>query len=456
MTWQKLLAREGVDITTISGLDIVFYDAVWQYSGKKEELFFTYFQGKNFTHYIGVDQKEVGRFLYKKYFNSVEQIKKYEKEGEELLKKIKATTTKWKQAEKKENKRIEKVFREFREQFMQINYVYSIFSWLAIEAWQADFEQLLNGMIKRNKVEHRQDEILTAAYKPWKNTALHEIQEKIGKGISPKKIAEEYQFLRSWSVVWYRPLDEVWVRNITAQSHNDTKALTQKQLFALLNPTPEEKKFLELAPYIIFFKDWRDDLRRYHCYAWQFFWEKLSVLFSVPKDDLGYLTLLEIEDSCRLGKIDRPCIEKRKTVPLVVTAKLPELQMIMKEGPPQQYLTIINSLEKKSKQTVVSGNSAYPGKAVGKVCLIRSYHDVKKVQEGDILIANTTHPNYLPGMKKAAAFITNEGGLISHAAIVAREMKKPCIVGTKIATKCFQDGDMVEVDARSGIVRKVF
>ena len=66
-----------------------------------------------------------------------------------------------------------------------------------------------------------------------------------------KKIAEEYQFLRSWSVVWYRPLDEVWIRNITAQSHNDTKALTKKQLFALLNPTLEEKKFLELAPYII-------------------------------------------------------------------------------------------------------------------------------------------------------------------------------------------------------------
>ncbi len=41
MIWQKLLAREGVDITTISGLDVVFYDAVWQYSGKKEELFFT-------------------------------------------------------------------------------------------------------------------------------------------------------------------------------------------------------------------------------------------------------------------------------------------------------------------------------------------------------------------------------------------------------------------------------
>ena len=58
-------------------------------------------------------------------------------------------------------------------------------------------------------------------------------------------------------------------------------------------------------------------------------------------------------------------------------------------------------------------------------------------------------------MQKAAAFVTNEGGIISHAAIVAREMKKPCIVGTKVATKVFRDGDYVEVDAETGIIKKI-
>jgi pyruvate,water dikinase len=56
-------------------------------------------------------------------------------------------------------------------------------------------------------------------------------------------------------------------------------------------------------------------------------------------------------------------------------------------------------------------------------------------------------------MQKAAAFVTDEGGLTCHAAIVAREMKKPCIIGTKIATKVLKDGDMVEVDANKGIVK---
>lgn len=55
--------------------------------------------------------------------------------------------------------------------------------------------------------------------------------------------------------------------------------------------------------------------------------------------------------------------------------------------------------------------------------------------------------------KKAAAIITDEGGLLSHAAIISREFKKPCIIGTKIATKVLKDGQKIEVDANKGIIR---
>ena len=56
-------------------------------------------------------------------------------------------------------------------------------------------------------------------------------------------------------------------------------------------------------------------------------------------------------------------------------------------------------------------------------------------------------------MEKASAFVTDEGGMLCHAAIIAREMNKPCIVGTKSATKILKDGDLVEVDANAGIVK---
>lgn len=81
--------------------------------------------------------------------------------------------------------------------------------------------------------------------------------------------------------------------------------------------------------------------------------------------------------------------------------------------------------------------------------------DFYRFKEGDILIAPSTTPNYVQLMAKASAFVTNEGGLSSHAAVISREMNKPCIVGTKIATKVFKDNDLIEVDADKGVVRKI-
>ncbi|MBI3115005.1 MAG: hypothetical protein HYZ09_00750 [Candidatus Kerfeldbacteria bacterium] len=103
----------------------------------------------------------------------------------------------------------------------------------------------------------------------------------------------------------------------------------------------------------------------------------------------------------------------------------------------------------------VRGNVAYPGTVRGTVRVILRPDDLSKVREGDILVTNMTTPAFILGMKRSAAFVTDEGGLTCHAAIVAREMKKPCIIGTKVATKVFKDGDRVEVDATRGIVRKV-
>jgi pyruvate,water dikinase len=66
-----------------------------------------------------------------------------------------------------------------------------------------------------------------------------------------------------------------------------------------------------------------------------------------------------------------------------------------------------------------------------------------------------TFPSMIMAMERAAAFVTDEGGILCHAAIIAREMKKPCVIATKNATKAFKDGDLIEVDANTGIVRKI-
>ena len=99
------------------------------------------------------------------------------------------------------------------------------------------------------------------------------------------------------------------------------------------------------------------------------------------------------------------------------------------------------------------GNTACPGYGKGIVRLVLLKSQVAELRDGEVLVTEMTNPDFLPAMKKACAIVTDEGGLTCHAAIVSREMKKPCVIGTKIATKVLKDGDEVEVDAEKGIVR---
>ena len=114
-----------------------------------------------------------------------------------------------------------------------------------------------------------------------------------------------------------------------------------------------------------------------------------------------------------------------------------------------------SSEEDFSKISELNGTIACKGNAQGKVRIINTNAEIKDFQKGEVLITSMTSPNYISAMEKAVAFVTDEGGLLSHAAIVSREMNKPCIIGTKIATKVFKDGDLVEVDADKGVVKKI-
>ena len=66
-----------------------------------------------------------------------------------------------------------------------------------------------------------------------------------------------------------------------------------------------------------------------------------------------------------------------------------------------------------------------------------------------------TRQDFVPMMRKAIAIVTDEGGITCHAAIISRELKKPCLVGTEIATKMIKDGDLIEVNADKGLVKLI-
>jgi len=101
------------------------------------------------------------------------------------------------------------------------------------------------------------------------------------------------------------------------------------------------------------------------------------------------------------------------------------------------------------------GTTACPGEVEGAVKIVHSVEDIDKVEKGDIMIALTTYPSFLPAMKRAAAIVTEDGGITCHAAIVAREFRIPCVVGAKKITQLLKDGEKIKVDATRGTVKKI-
>lgn len=78
-----------------------------------------------------------------------------------------------------------------------------------------------------------------------------------------------------------------------------------------------------------------------------------------------------------------------------------------------------------------------------------------RLKVGEILVTGMTRPEFVPLMKRAKAIITNEGGITTHAAIVSRELKKPCIIGTKIATQVLKNGDRIQLNLQTGLIEKL-
>lgn len=115
------------------------------------------------------------------------------------------------------------------------------------------------------------------------------------------------------------------------------------------------------------------------------------------------------------------------------------------------YNLMIPKADQSMKELV--GQVGNKGKCTGNAKVIMNNREFHKMETGDILVTTMTTPDFVILMQKSGAIITDEAGLLSHAAIISREFGIPCIVGTKKATLIIKDGDLVEVDANKGIVK---
>ena len=224
----------------------------------------------------------------------------------------------------------------------------------------------------------------------------------------------------------------------------------RKELIKKLKLTKKEKDFLEVAREYGFYRNYRPDIFDIVIWKSQKLLKEIAKKKAIKFEDILFYSEPEIFAGKKISKKE---IEKRKKFEYVATYLSETGYFITTEKKHiREFQKILYSKSKK-EITQIKGAVASLGIAEGIVKKVNTINDIDKVKNGNILVAPMTMPNYLPAMKKAAAFVTDEGGVTCHAAIIAREMGKPCIIGTKIATQILQDGNVVEVDAKKGIVK---
>ncbi|MDY7232271.1 phosphoenolpyruvate synthase [Hyalangium sp. s54d21] len=104
-------------------------------------------------------------------------------------------------------------------------------------------------------------------------------------------------------------------------------------------------------------------------------------------------------------------------------------------------------------KALVTGLGASPGIVSGRVRVLHKPEEGKQLRQGEVLVAPMTSPDWVPTLRRAIAIVTDSGGMTCHAAIVSRELRIPCVVGTRVATRVLRDGEEVTVDGATGQVR---
>jgi len=174
----------------------------------------------------------------------------------------------------------------------------------------------------------------------------------------------------------------------------------------------------------------------------------------VPKDLLAFSTPSELMSLLKTGSINLETLENRAKQPFFAFSTPQGSEFLYGENVDAVYKKMYPNLET-SEEKNLKGVQASRGKASGNVRVILKPSEFERMRDGDVLVTTMTRPEFVPLMKKASAILTDEGGITSHASIVSRELGKPCIIGTKIATQILKDGDFVEVDADNGVVRVI-
>ncbi len=319
--------------------------------------------------------------------------------------------------------------------------------------------EALSAWPEKTNLYKEKEELLQIAEKINKSAPEHfspEIKQELKKHASKFKwISFSYQGPELDEGYFEMALREVISTGITiAQLNAKEERMNAKrhEYFQLLGFSPEEKEIIETLAELFFLKAYRRDIEFKINYALSFVFRELAKRLQISLNQARFMRIEEMIAGLRTGSVDKEDLKQREKG-YAYTFHRGNLRIYSGD----KALALKKLLPKKENAAVdeIVGEIASPGLAKGHVKIIRGKGEYSKFNKGDILVTISTNPNMVPLMKKAAAIVTETGGITSHAAIVSRELGVPCVIATRIATSVLKDGDFVEVDANKGIIRKL-
>lgn len=314
----------------------------------------------------------------------------------------------------------------------QLAEIYEILTVVATFIWLAHgleevYKKRLNKIVPKF-IKGDIDKFIGDASFPKKKNAYFLMEEAMRRGDDPKKITDRFG----------------WLRSRDGFSEPFSVADVKKQIKELEPPKPrpkvkipgELKQLFKEARELVFFRTARTDVFYELLFLSRPILRRIEKFYNIPFAELKYYpiqSLIAGKPRRYSASVSFACYRG-----IAIFSEKPLVKEV-KEG----------------AADLIKGMIAYKGVARGVAKIVKLVSELGKVKKGDILVTQMTFPSFIIAMRKAAAFVTDEGGITCHAAIVAREMQKPCIIGTKTATKVLRNGDMVEVDANKGVVRKI-
>lgn len=242
---------------------------------------------------------------------------------------------------------------------------------------------------------------------------------------------------------YYKNLQQILLKELPSRMEPSLSIKTKKLL------DKDTLIFLEMVNKHLFLDNYAADL---YTKIEFFFLKLLEKRFHIGLKELSWYSWEEIELLLnKRSKLSKEQLEQRRSYRVMAHIDGKTGYFYGKRDF-DKVLALVNLHIRVHKSNKVHGLIASKGIVRGKVKIVRSVNDMDKINSGDILVATSTRPDLMPAILRSAGIVTDKGGITSHAAIVSRELKIPCIVATQIATEVLKDGDFIEVDANKGIV----